>query len=66
VKDWKKTAPADKPRGLNSIPPASKDWKKTGASKQEVQPPKDWGKKAERSSEIKKAPTPRRDLDRSR
>lgn len=67
AKDWKKSAPVQPaPRGLDGTEQASKDWKKTGAEKKDVQPPKDWGKKVERSSEIKKAPTPRRDLDRSR
>jgi len=48
--------------------PAKKDWNKTGASvtKAKVEKPKDWSKKADRAGAIKKAPTPRRDLDRSR
>lgn len=66
AKDWKRKEPVKELRGLDGTEKASKDWKKTGASKQEVQPPKDWGRKVERSSEIKSPPKPRRDLDRSR
>ena len=67
AKNWKKSAPVQAaPRGLDGTEQASKDWKKTGAVQEDVQPPKDWGKKVERVSEIKKAPAPKRDLDRSR
>lgn len=67
-KDWsQKPAKAEK-RGLSGTAPAKKDWNKTGASmtKAKVEKPKDWSKKADRAGAIKKAPTPRRDLDRSR
>ncbi len=64
-KDWSKTPTQASPRGLSGTAPARKDWSKTGASKAPVTPPKDWSKKAERSSEIKKAPSPRRDMDLS-
>lgn len=66
AKDWKKEKPIEQPRGLSGTDQVSNDWKKSGAAKEDVQPPKDWGRKVERSSEIRKAPTPSRDLDRSR
>jgi len=66
AKDWsKKPVQADK-AGLGGVAPAKKDWAKTGASKEPVTPPKDWGKKVERSGAAKKPPTLRRDLDRDR
>lgn len=51
--------------GLSATPPAKKDWSKTGAAKPTISAPKDWSKKADRS-QTRKAPTPSRDLDRSR
>ena len=66
AKDWSKTPVQAEKHGLGGVAPAKKDWAKTGASKQPVSQPKDWGKKAERSGAAKKPPAPRRDLDRSR
>ena len=66
AKDWSKTPVQADKGGLGGVAPAKKDWAKTGASKQPVSQPKDWGKKAERSGAAKKPPAPRRDMDRSR
>lgn len=66
AKDWSKTPVQADKRGLGGVTPAKRDWAKTGASKQPVSQPKDWGKKVERSGAVKKAPAPCRDLDRSR
>lgn len=65
AKDWSKTPVQAEKAGLGGVTPAKKDWAKTGASKQPVTPPKDWGKKVERAKP-KPAPRPSRDMDRSR
>ena len=66
AKDWSKTPVQADKASLGGVSPAKKDWAKTGASKQPVSQPKDWGKKVERSGATKKPPAPRRDLDRDR
>lgn len=50
---------------LSGTDSAKKDWSKTGATKQAVTPPKDWGKKVE-PSKPRPAPRPSKDMDRSR
>ncbi|MCP4184874.1 MAG: relaxase/mobilization nuclease domain-containing protein [Hyphomicrobiales bacterium] len=65
-KDWSKSSTLTAGQGITRAKPVKKDWEKTGASAAKVEKPKDWGKKVERKGEVKKAPTPRRDLDRSR
>lgn len=65
AKDWSKTPVQAEKTGLGGVAPAKKDWGKTGASKQSVTPPKDWGKKVERSKP-RPAPRPSKDMDRSR
>ena len=63
AKKW--DAPKAEAKGLKGTEPAKKSWGKTGASKGDVSPPKDWGKKVERAKP-KPAPRPSRDMDRSR
>jgi hypothetical protein len=65
AKKWDKPAPSTEKRGLSGTEPAKKDWSKTGATKQAVTPPKDWGKKVE-PSKPRPAPRPSKDMDRSR
>lgn len=47
AKDWRKTPVQADKGGLGGVTPAKRDWAKTGASKQPVSQPKDWGKKAD-------------------
>ena len=63
AKKWDK--PAQTKKGLSGTEPAKKDWSKTGASTKTTAPPKDWGKKVERSKP-RPAPRPSKDMDRSR
>lgn len=63
AKNWEKPAPEK--RGLDGTAPSKKDWDKTGASKQSTAPPKDWGKKVDRTAKPKATPKPSRDMDRS-
>lgn len=65
AKRWDKPAPAPEKKGLDGTAPAKRDWGKTGASKGDVSPPKDWGKKVERAKP-RPAPKPSKDMDRSR
>lgn len=65
TKDWSKSGTQRPAKGISGTEPAKKDWSKSAAPKSASTPPKDWSKKAERSA-VKKAPTPRRDMDRSR
>jgi hypothetical protein len=55
AKDWSNTPVQADKAGLGGVTPAKKDWAKTGASKQPVSQPKDWGKKVERPK-LKPAP----------
>jgi hypothetical protein len=64
AKRWDKPASPEK-KGLSGTEPAKKSWGKTGASKGDVSPPKDWGKKVERAKP-RPAPKPSKDMDRSR
>lgn len=63
AKRWDK--PKAEAKGLSGTEPAKKSWGKTGASKGDVSPPKDWGKKVERAKP-KPAPQPTKDMRRSR
>lgn len=65
TKDWSAKPIQQEPRGLDGTEQSKKDWDKTGSSSAPIDNNKDWGKKVERS-QVKKAPAPRRDLDRSR
>ena len=67
AKDWGKAKIEPVKKGIDGTQSAKKDWTKASPTKSTtVSKPKDWSKKAETSKTVRKAPSPSRDMNRTR